>query len=313
MTNTELARTQANVGSLISQNLKAIKTALPSHLKPERMARICFNQISKNPELMTCDAHSLMGSVLKCSELGLEPGGAHDHIYLIPFNNKKKGIKEVNLIVSYQGMMDLARRAGIKRIYADIVRENDKFEYSQGFDPYLKHVIVQGADRGALTNAYAIAKDKDGDKYLIVLERDDIEKARKASKTSGFIWNNHYEAMAKKTAIRRLAKWLPLSAEKEKGQEILQAIEMENTEAQPNAEYLAEKAEIVLPTDHTEKEPNALVMIQKTTAELDIAVSEGFECKKHFGREHQEIISGMVTENDCIEVLDVIRTWSKEK
>jgi len=42
----------------------------------------------------------------------------------------------------------------------------------------------------------------------------DIEKARKTSKSGNFgPWKDHFEEMSKKTAIRRLFKYLPVGTE----------------------------------------------------------------------------------------------------
>lgn len=45
-----------------------------------------------------------------------------------------------------------------------------------------------------------------------VLDREDIDRIKNYSKTNN-IWNDHFEEMAKKTAIRALFKYLPVNTE----------------------------------------------------------------------------------------------------
>ena len=61
--------------------------ALPRHMNADRMARIALTEFRKNPELGKCTPHSLFGSLLTASQLGLEPGPL-GHAYLIPYKGQ---------------------------------------------------------------------------------------------------------------------------------------------------------------------------------------------------------------------------------
>jgi recombinational DNA repair protein RecT len=72
----------------------------------------------------------------------------------------------------------------------------------------------EAADRGPLKFVYSVAKLKDGGIQFEVMSRAEIEKVRAQSKAgSSGPWVNHFEEMAKKTVIRRLFKYLPVSIE----------------------------------------------------------------------------------------------------
>jgi len=111
-------------------------------------------------------------------------------------------------------MIDLARRSGqIISISARSVHEKDKFNYSYGLEEDIKHVPADG-ERGNLTHVYAVARLKDGGVQFEVMSRSDIEAVKRQSKASGNgPWVTHFDEMAKKTAIRRLFKYLPVSIE----------------------------------------------------------------------------------------------------
>ncbi|MFQ9380722.1 MAG: recombinase RecT [Escherichia coli] len=58
------------------------------------------------------------------------------HIYCSFGNkNEKSGKKNVQLIIGYRGMIDLARRSGqIASLSARVVREGDEFNFEFGLD-----------------------------------------------------------------------------------------------------------------------------------------------------------------------------------
>ena len=208
-------RPQTIAGLMADPKIKAqMALALPKHMTSDRLARIALTEIRKVPALAKCDQTSFLGAIMQCAQLGLEPGGALGHAYLLPFENRKKGITEVQFIVGYRGMIDLARRSGqIVSLTARTVHEHDEFSYQYGLNEDLKHVPATG-DRGALLYVYAVAKLKDGGVQFEVMSRSDVDKVRAQSKAGNYgPWQTHYEEMAKKTVIRRLFKYLPVSIE----------------------------------------------------------------------------------------------------
>ncbi|EKS8367661.1 recombinase RecT, partial [Bacillus cereus] len=70
--------------------------------------------------------------------------------------------------------------------------------------------------RGAFIGAYAVAHFKDGGYQMEFMPKSEIEKRRKrsASANSSYSpWNSDYEEMAKKTVVRYMFKYLPISIE----------------------------------------------------------------------------------------------------
>ena len=190
-----------------------IARALPKHMDADRMARIALTECRKTPALLKCKPESLFGAVIQASQLGLEPGGALGHCYLIPFG------QDVQFIVGYRGMVDLARRSGqIVSLEAHPVYEGDTFDCSFGLDSTLKHIPnwtdSSRAHPDKLRFVYAVAKLKDGGIQFEVMSRAEVDAIRARSKAgrSG-PWVSDYTAMAIKTVIRRLFKYLPVSIE----------------------------------------------------------------------------------------------------
>lgn len=196
---------------------KQMAMALPKTLTADRLCRIVMTECRKTPALLNCNQESFLGAILQCAQLGLEPGGALGHCYLLPFGNGKAqdGRSNAQLIIGYRGMIDLARRSGqIVSIAAYVVREEDEFNYQLGLHPDIEHKPAHKAMPGAVTFVYAVANLKGGGVQFEVMSRAEIEAVRNQSKAgkSG-PWVSHWEEMAKKTCIRRLFKYLPVSIE----------------------------------------------------------------------------------------------------
>ena len=200
----------------MKQMAPAMKEALPRHMDVDRLMRLAMTTIRTTPQLREAEVSSLLGAVMQAAQLGLEPG-LLGQCYLLPFKNNKKGITEVQFIIGYKGMIDLARRSGhIESIYAHAVYEKDEFEYELGLEPKLKHKPSMEADRGEFIGAYAVAHFKDGGYQFEFMPKSEIEKRKARSKSANSSyspWKTDYEEMAKKTVIRHMWKYLPISVE----------------------------------------------------------------------------------------------------
>lgn len=183
---------------------------LPKHLSVDRLLRVALTSVGKTPQLQKCSASSLLASVLQCAELGLEPGGALGHAYLVPFGNV------CTPIIGYRGFIELARRSGeLSSVEAHVVHEKDHYEVSFGLERKLKHTPVLRGDRGPALFAYCVAEFKDGGKHIEVMTFDEIEAIRKRSRSGdNGPWKTDWEEMAKKTVVRRAAKYWPVSSER---------------------------------------------------------------------------------------------------
>jgi recombination protein RecT len=191
-----------------------IKMAIPAHMKPERMLRIAITELKKTPKLLQCTPATFMSAIIQCSQLGLEPGNNLGHAYLIPYDNKKNNSTECQVIIGYRGMLELAKRSGqIVSIQTQVVYERDFFEFEYGLNPQLRH-IPSLSDRGNFKYVYACAILKDGGNQFEVMSNEEVKKIMAQSKYSKFgPWQTHYDEMARKTVIRRLFKYLPISIE----------------------------------------------------------------------------------------------------
>lgn len=218
------------VAYFLRQKQGEIAKMLPKHLNAERLLKVAQIAATTTPALAECDVPSLVGAIGQCAQMGLEPNTVLGHAYLVPFNTKRKDaqgnerwVKSVQVIIGYKGLIDLARRSGqIVSIAAHEVCANDKFELVYGLDEKLNHIPAM-QDRGGVIGFYAVAKLKDGGHCFEFMSTQQVmqirdesqgyQQAVKYKKQDGHPWGAHFVEMGRKTVIRRLAKYLPLSIE----------------------------------------------------------------------------------------------------
>lgn len=212
MTGTELTRTEQATKTLvhmITGMRGEIERALPKHLDPDRIARIATTIVRGNDKLAQCTPESFLGALMTASQLGLEPGPLGE-AYLVPFGN------QVTFIAGYRGLIKLAFQSGmVKRIGAHVVREFDEFDYAYGLEPYLVHK-PRLTERGKPVAVYGSATLHDGETPFVVLSFDEVERLRRRGRSSSgnnSPWVTDWDAMARKTAIRQLERWLPKSTD----------------------------------------------------------------------------------------------------
>lgn len=195
-------------GLLASEQVKQqISLALPKHMNADRMARVALTAINRVPKLLTCTPASVLSCLMQCSQYGLEPDGRHAH--LIPYGD------QCQLIIDYKGLVALVRRSGeVKDVYADVVCENDDFDFQKGKDRYLRHKYNIRKPRGEAICAYSYVVPKDAEDSFEIMTVDEINaiKDRSRAGKSG-PWITDWSEMAKKTVFRRHSKWLPFSSE----------------------------------------------------------------------------------------------------
>lgn len=186
-----------------------IAKALPSVITPERFVRMAMTALTGNPKLQNCTPETFIGAALTAAQLGLEPNTPLGQAYLIPYGNT------CQFQIGYKGLLDLANRSGLlKNVTAQVVYENDEFEFEFGLEPKLRHKPAM-SNRGKPLWVYATYHLTNGGYNFEVMSMDDIRKfAKEKSKTyNNGPWQTDFEAMAKKTVLKKVLKYAPLKSE----------------------------------------------------------------------------------------------------
>lgn len=193
-----------------------VQVFMGSAEKAERFKALAATLAVVTPDLANCTASSVWLSLKSAAELDLDLTPALGYAYILPYNCKVKGPngtetweKRAQLIVGYKGLKEIAYRTGIvKRLEAVLVCSGDDFSYQRGTNPGIHHVPATFEKRGTITGAYCVATLANGEIVFEVMSKSEID-AIKAKSKSQDVWNYHYGEMARKTPLRRLAKYLP--------------------------------------------------------------------------------------------------------
>jgi recombination protein RecT len=204
----------ANLRGMLERAKGSMAMIIPKHVTPERMIKLALVAASRTPRLLECTPESIVQGVMTSSQLGLDIGGPLGAAYLVPYKNKN-GKMEAQFIPGYRGLIDLARRSGqIMSIEARVVHEKDIFEFEYGLAPRLRHVPTPDAEPGKVMYAYAVARLKDSDPQVEVMTTRQLDGIRKRSRAANDgPWVTDTEEMYRKTVVRRLVKYLPMSVE----------------------------------------------------------------------------------------------------
>lgn len=184
--------------------------------RAERFTRICLTAMRQTPKLAQCEPASILGAMMTCAQLNLEPNTPQGLAYLIPYG------RECQFQVGYKGLMQLMYRSGaIASFNADVVYrqevEQGLFEYESGISPRISHKIdllnpeARTGRPEDVIAAYAAVVLKTGEPIVRLVTKMEIDQARAINRGNSPAWRDHYAAMAIKTAIKRLSAWLPVT------------------------------------------------------------------------------------------------------
>ncbi len=223
--------------------VKGMSAVAGKFLQPDRMLRLCINAVRRTPELLACDPQSVLGAMMASAALGLEPNTVQQQAYLLPYKRRAKvggqwvDVMECQFQIGYRGFLTLMYRSPhIKSVVAEAIHAHDVFEHLMGSQSFLKFSKKMDGDRGPLIGSFCLVKLASGEEVACVLPLSEIEKirgrsetfralarnlenattekdrdtaARKFADTPWVLWEDD---MAAKSAIKKIAKLLPIAA-----------------------------------------------------------------------------------------------------
>lgn len=201
------------VTALITRRMQSlVQTLLGKGSDFDRFARVFLTAL-ENADLLHCTDGSICRAMLHAAEVGLMPGGAYPHAYLIPYEDKKRNVTEAQFQISVWGFTELVRRAGVRKVWADVIYEGDKYECISGTAG--KSIVhepqwfARREDRGELCGAYACALLENGETVFEPVSAEELTLARHQNRGKSPAWDTWPEQQYQKVAIKRLSKYLP--------------------------------------------------------------------------------------------------------
>jgi len=200
----------------LDQRAPQLAMALPSHIPAERFQRVVLTAVQRNPDLLDCDRQSLFNACQQAAQDGLIPDGREGAI--VKFQGAAQWMPMVF------GIQKKARNSGeLSGISSFVVLKGESFR--RWVDEQGEHLIYEPGDERPHISAenarqhvrlvFAMARTKDGELFVEQMSVDEIERVRAVSraKKDESPWAQWWGEMARKTAVRRLSKRLPMSSD----------------------------------------------------------------------------------------------------
>jgi len=274
MANTQVAKTKANDGnnlpfaSFITN--KGIQDGIESTIGKENMTRFVssiMSAVQTTPTLKECTNTSILSGALLGESLKLPPSPQLGEYYLVPFDNKKTGVKEAQFIVGWKGYVQLAVRSGqYEKIVASEVKEGELKSFNAITEDFEIEPLDEVSRQKAKTiGYYGMFRLNNGFHKEIYWSKEKMEAHAKqysagyrndlTKHTSYTFWTKDFDGMAKKTILRQLiSKWGIMSIDMQKAYEGDQAVIRED--GTPDYVDNVETPEDVIDTVATEVQEN---------------------------------------------------------
>ena len=202
------------VRDLVEAQRPAIERQLAGAMNSDAFVRAVLNQVSKTPLLHQADPSTLLGAVMLAAQLRLEIGTGEFHLTPRTERRGKPDERVVCVpIIGYGGYIKLIDRAGIEVDEPFFVREGDAFKIAANSERgrFYDWDPIDDEESRPWTHVIAYARRTKGTTW-VPLTRAQVEAVRPYG-WERTPWKTHEEQMAKKTAIRALAKYLPKSTD----------------------------------------------------------------------------------------------------
>lgn len=172
-------------------------------------------------ELMGADPQTVMNGLFIAAALKLPIEKNMGFAYIIPYKNNKTGVTTAQFQIGYKGLMQLALRSGqVKKLNAIEIYEG-QIKY---FNPLTEEIeFDMTAPRTEVIGYASYMELVNGFNKIIYVSKEEMEQhAEKFSqayrydknyKKTASVWSSDFDSMAKKTVIKMMLKFAPLSAD----------------------------------------------------------------------------------------------------
>lgn len=285
----------------IQQMQVHFEKAMPRGMEAQQLVRDALTALRTTKNLSVAEPKSVLGALMTCAQLGLRVG-VLGQAWVLPFYDKnletirtdangvmlykpngdpqtKFGGFKAQLIVGYQGLIELAHRSGrVQSLIARTVYEADTFDVDYGTEDNLIHKPELFGDRGKAIAYYSVVKTVTGGTAFWVMSQTDVERHRDLyaprNKENRIVgpWVDNFEAMALKTTLKQLAKWMPKSTELATAIAVDETVRVDVTPDVP----AVEASVAITPSDYNEPAPAAeqALPVEDPPAELDPTVED---------------------------------------
>lgn len=210
-------------GMLDSEGYRKRLTELLGERAPQFISSV-ISLVNADPNLIDATRsapQTIVQAALKAATYDLPVDNALGFAYIVPFNNKKKmpdgtiqKVPEAQFLLGYKGMIQLALRTGCYQrinvmdvregelVRLDPLREDFEFSWIEDFDEREAAKII------GYVGYFRLINGTEKMLYMTVRQIAASEEKNRKGQYMGKGWRDDYDAMARKTVLRRLlGKW----------------------------------------------------------------------------------------------------------
>lgn len=185
---------------------------LPALITPERFLNFALLCLAETPRLFECTKTSLLAGIYQAAKDGLELGV---EAHLLPFRAPKTNLVEAVYVRDYKGVVKLLERTGkVAKAFSEVVFEHDHctIDYGNALKPLTHQVAL--TNRGLAMGAYGAIVLKGGTWHVHYMDKKDLDRVKaQAPGREQDPWIKHPLEMWRKTALKNVAKYCPLTPE----------------------------------------------------------------------------------------------------
>lgn len=178
----------------------------------QRFISSLVSAVQTNPGLAECTNKSLLNAALLGQSLDLPQSPQLGMFYMIPYDNKKTGVKEAQFQISYKGLIQLAIRSGqYKKLNVCDIREGELKAFNPILDEYTfePELDIEKRLKLKVIGYYASFELVNGYKKSIYWSKEQMEEHAKKYSVSyrkgwDSVWKSDFDRMAFKTLIKQL-------------------------------------------------------------------------------------------------------------
>ena len=196
---------------------RLINNTLRDEKRASRFVSAITSAVAINPMLQECDPATILSGALLGESLGLSPSPQLGQYYLVPYDNRKRGVKEAQFQLGYKGYVQLALRSGYyKRLNVFAVKSGEL----KRWDPIMEELELEPIqdeeirEKTETTGYVATFTYTNGFTKTLYWSRSKMEahalrySKGYAAKKGYTFWEKDFDAMAFKTMLRQLiSKW----------------------------------------------------------------------------------------------------------
>lgn len=196
---------QLAIQSQLTETLAQKAAQLPKNFNQTKFVQNCLAALDSIDEIEKVEPVTVVKGLMKGAILGLD--FMNRECYLIPYNNKDTGKKDVNFQTDYKGEKKLAKLYSvnpIEEITTEIVRAGDFYEVEVKDNKKFVNWKPKRFNDGEIEGAFSVVLYKDGSSVsseMSKAEMDEVRKVYSKAKESP-AWKNRPSEMYKKTVLR---------------------------------------------------------------------------------------------------------------